>query len=198
MRALNGSRRIGALAAMVAFVVLCAAPALGAGEGGAAGSGAVEDLLKKVQLAAPPDQKTPSSVTIPVSEYAQYQALAHDFQVLQENHRHLFTFGAMGAAVLCLFLVLLFIYRNPLPSRDSITLVGLVLVIFGVIILIQVVDSERQLTASMGVFGAIVGYLFGSVSNRQSSPEGGGSSGQGGQSDKSGGTSLPPSEGQVS
>ena len=187
MRALDRPRRVGALLGFCLRAALLAALVLGAGVNGAsaqdetAKSPDVASILQDAQAAAPSGPVAPASVTIPASKYAQYQELAHDFEVLQENHRHLFTFGAMVAAVLCLLLVLVFIYNKPLPARECVTLVGLVLVVFGVIILIQVVDNESQLTASMGVFGAIVGYLFGSVSSRQSGPGGGDSSGQNGQ-----------------
>jgi hypothetical protein len=131
----------------------------------------VDEIYGTATAGLPDKAETSQTVTIPKSEYAEYQERAHEFQTLQENHRHWFTFGAMASAVLCLLSVLCFIHKRSLPAKDSITLVGLVLVIFGVIILIQVVDSERQLTASIGVFGAVVGYLFGSVSARESSEQ---------------------------
>ena len=187
MRALDRPRRMGALLGMGLRAALLAALVLVAGVNGAsaqdetAKSPAVASILQDVQAAAPQRAGGARFGYHSRFQVRQYQELAHDFEVLQENHRHLFTLGAMAAAVLCLLLVLVFIYKKPLPGRECVTLVGLVLVVFGVIILIQVVDNETQLTASMGVFGAIVGYLFGSVSSRQSGSGGGDSSGQNGQ-----------------
>ncbi|VAW67003.1 hypothetical protein MNBD_GAMMA09-1461 [hydrothermal vent metagenome] len=64
-----------------------------------------------------------------------------------------------------LIIVLTFIRMNsgPCTSRDIVNASGLILIIFGTIILVLVVNTSEQLTAAIGILGAIAGYLFRSV-----------------------------------
>jgi hypothetical protein len=41
---------------------------------------------------------------------------------------------------------------------------GLVLVVFATVLVVTMAETEQQLTAAIGILGAIVGYLFGSTS----------------------------------
>lgn len=52
-------------------------------------------------------------------------------------------------------------------AADLITIIGLLSVIFGTILLVLVVDTTETLTAPMGIFGAIAGYLFGSAQKKE-------------------------------
>ena len=64
-----------------------------------------------------------------------------------------------------LIIVLTFIRLNngTHTSRDIVNAAGLILIIFGTIILVLVVNTSEQLTAAIGILGAIAGYLFRSV-----------------------------------
>ena len=48
-------------------------------------------------------------------------------------------------------------------AKEIINASGLTLIIFGTIILVLVVNTSEQLTAAIGILGAIAGYLFRSV-----------------------------------
>jgi hypothetical protein len=63
-----------------------------------------------------------------------------------------------------LVLVLTFLCRNT--SCTTAALVngsGLVLVIYATILVVVIARAEQQLTAAIGVLGAIIGYLFGTA-----------------------------------
>ena len=68
-------------------------------------------------------------------------------------------------ALLCLFslsIVLTFLTRlkDDVHPRDIVSGAGLILIVFGTIILVLIVDTSEQLTAAIGILGAIAGYLF--------------------------------------
>ncbi len=46
-------------------------------------------------------------------------------------------------------------------AKDIVTIVGLVSVIFGTLLLVLMIGDTEQMTAPIGIFGAIAGYLFG-------------------------------------
>jgi len=68
-----------------------------------------------------------------------------------------------GVALISLFVVLNFLKSQGQCPRDIVNAAGLILIIFGTIILVLVVDTTEQLTAAIGVLGAIAGYLFGTI-----------------------------------
>ena len=53
------------------------------------------------------------------------------------------------------------------PSDKSATHVvsatGLIYIVFGTTILVVIANTEAQLTASMGILGAVAGYVFGRI-----------------------------------
>lgn len=77
-----------------------------------------------------------------------------------------------AVALISLFVVLNFLKSHGQCPRDIVNAAGLILIIFGTIILVLVVDTTEQLTAAIGVLGAIAGYLFGTIqSDKQSKAE---------------------------
>ena len=66
-------------------------------------------------------------------------------------------------ALSSLLIVLYFLRSKTYTSKDVVSVTGLTLIIFGTIILVLIVDTSEQLTAAIGVLGAIAGYLFRSV-----------------------------------
>ncbi|OQX49837.1 MAG: hypothetical protein B5M46_03270 [Epsilonproteobacteria bacterium 4484_20] len=60
-----------------------------------------------------------------------------------------------------LIIIIVFMWDKKHQSKDIVTMVGMVSVIFGAILLVLMVGSTDQLTAPMGILGAIAGYLFG-------------------------------------
>lgn len=71
-----------------------------------------------------------------------------------------------------LYVVLYFLKSGAGSPRDMVNSAGLILIIFGTIILVLVVSTSEQLTAAIGVLGAIAGYLFRSVQEDTRKPEG--------------------------
>lgn len=62
-----------------------------------------------------------------------------------------------------LIIVLSFLKTKTHSAKDIVNATGLTLIIFGTIILVMVVNTSEQLTAAIGILGAIAGYLFRSV-----------------------------------
>jgi len=56
-------------------------------------------------------------------------------------------------------------------AKDIVTIVGLVSVIFGTLLLVLMIGDTEQMTAPIGIFGAIAGYLFGSAQKKENSKE---------------------------
>ena len=71
-----------------------------------------------------------------------------------------------------LIIIIVFMWDKKHQSKDIVTMVGMVSVIFGAILLVLMVGSTDQLTAPMGILGAIAGYLFGASKNTEESGEG--------------------------
>lgn len=87
-----------------------------------------------------------------------------ELRKLQEENRVNLLFGILVATPLFLFLVLIYIKKSTNFSAQSIVHgSGLVLVIQATLFVVLASPTTEQLTASIGVLGAIAGYLFGSA-----------------------------------
>jgi hypothetical protein len=71
-----------------------------------------------------------------------------------------------------LTLLLIYLFRTNAAPAQMVNGAGLTLIIFGTVFLAYTVNDKDQLIASVGILGAIAGYLFGTASGR-----GGGSPG---------------------
>jgi hypothetical protein len=70
-------------------------------------------------------------------------------------------------AAVSLLIVLTFMKINgACKPRDMVITAGLILIIFSTVILVLVADTQEQISAAIGVLGAIAGYLFGTASSR--------------------------------
>lgn len=92
-----------------------------------------------------------------------------DFLLSQIETERLTLFLLSGLAVISLFTVLIFLYKLNATARDVVNGSGLILIIFGTILLVMVVETSEQLTAAIGILGAIAGYLFGSIQKEATS-----------------------------
>ena len=64
-------------------------------------------------------------------------------------------------SVISLLIVLHYLKLRPESTpKDFVSASGLSLIVFGTIILVLIVDTSEQLTAAIGILGAIAGYLF--------------------------------------
>ena len=70
-----------------------------------------------------------------------------------------------------LIIIIVFMWDKKHQSKDIVTMVGMVSVIFGAILLVLMVGGTDQLTAPMGILGAIAGYLFGASKKTEESGE---------------------------
>jgi len=71
-----------------------------------------------------------------------------------------------------LIIIIIFMWDKKHQSKDIVTMVGMVSVIFGTILLVLMIGNTEQLTAPMGILGAIAGYLFGTSKKTEGSGEG--------------------------
>ena len=89
-------------------------------------------------------------------------ALTLEHRITQEKHAFYEVMILAVMAVVSLTIVLAFMKcSGTCQPRDMVTTAGLILIIFSTIILVLVASSEEQITAAIGVLGAIAGYLFG-------------------------------------
>jgi len=95
------------------------------------------------------------------AEPGKLDANYHEYRMAQERHRIWALVTLAGAAVLAHGLLLWRLGTNN-PSQIVIG-TGFIYIVFGTIVLVTLSDNKDQLTASMGLMGAIVGYLFGRV-----------------------------------
>lgn len=81
----------------------------------------------------------------------------------KEENKQIFapTVAVMGLLSLLIVNYLLFT-RGIASGAEIVNTTGLVLIIFGTLFVVVVADSDQQLTAAVGILGAVAGYLFGS------------------------------------
>lgn len=89
--------------------------------------------------------------------------------LIKNNHQYVLITAGMFA--FSLIVITFMMKTTPHHARDLVTIVGLVSVIFGTILMVLVVDTTDSLTAPMGIFGAIAGYLFGAAQKKESASE---------------------------
>jgi predicted membrane channel-forming protein YqfA (hemolysin III family) len=109
-------------------------------------------------LLADADNKAPSAETR-ISDPA-YNALMME----QEKSRRHLVVGLLIAMVLSQILVLWSLVRSHQSSASAVVHgSGLVLVVYATVIVVMLARADQQLTAAIGILGAIAGYLFGSA-----------------------------------
>lgn len=89
-----------------------------------------------------------------------------DFLMEQVRSQQIIVISVCVLALASLAIGLLFL-RNRGSAQDLVTITALNSLIFGTIILALVVQDVRQLTAAVGVIGAIAGYLFRGLAQQQ-------------------------------
>jgi uncharacterized membrane protein len=94
----------------------------------------------------------------------QADQLTHEFRMVQEQNRVYESLLLVGFALVALPVVLWFLTTKTIYTASHVVnAAGLVLIVFGTILLVILADAEAQLTASMGILGAVAGYLFGTM-----------------------------------
>lgn len=92
-------------------------------------------------------------------------SVAPEIEKLRINNEFWSVVLLSGLCVISLIIVLGFLKTQNHSAKDTVNAAGLILIIFGTIILVLVVNTSEQLTAAIGILGAIAGYLFRSVQN---------------------------------
>jgi len=75
--------------------------------------------------------------------------------------------------IISLSIVMFFLVRikQDVKARDIVSSAGLIIIVFGTIILVLIVDTSEQLTAAIGILGAIAGYLFRTAQEDNNEPK---------------------------
>jgi hypothetical protein len=90
-----------------------------------------------------------------------------EFLMLQEKHRIYLLLAIVISTVILMAMVLFCLKNTSQCSEESIVnAIGLVLVIEGTMFIAVSALTTEQLTAPIGILGAIAGYLFGSAKRR--------------------------------
>lgn len=121
-------------------------------------------LLQEIQTAAPKSDRSIRESGEPSSDYGIFRAE-------EEKSRRLEVLSLIAAALISLLIVLRYLTRNG--ACNAATIVngsGMVLVIYATILVVIIARAEQQLTAAIGILGAIVGYLFGATTRSSSEP----------------------------
>ncbi|MCF6188644.1 MAG: hypothetical protein L3J49_14370 [Desulfobulbaceae bacterium] len=90
-----------------------------------------------------------------------------DYRMLQEKHRLWLLIAIVVSTPILLIIILFCMKKAPDCSGESlVNAVGLVLVIEGTMFIAVSAVTTEQLTAPIGILGAIAGYLFGSAKRK--------------------------------
>jgi TRAP-type mannitol/chloroaromatic compound transport system permease large subunit len=101
----------------------------------------------------------------PVSDSEEEVRLTHEFRMSQQHDKLRFAILLAVTALLSHLIVLWFLPRahasTQVLTTSVVSATGLIYIVFGTIILVVIATTEAQLTAAMGILGAVAGYLFG-------------------------------------
>ncbi len=141
------------------------------------------DELDAVQGAQQAADGGPAGMTA-VSERA--DELATEVQKRRDLYRFVEIIAIILLGMVALYTVLHFTVkadqmrreRDPeapgLTPQDVLNVSGLSLIIFGTLLVVMVADAEVQLTAAVGILGALAGYLFRGLHDKGDSARGSG------------------------
>lgn len=117
-------------------------------------------------------ENAPTTATVPDIQRAA-DHFTHQFNMHRESNK-VYEVGILSVLALAiLFLALRYLVQQSAdPGPHIVNATGLVCIIFGTMLLVLMAQSDQQLTAAMGILGAIAGYLFRSMREEKSS-EGG-------------------------
>jgi hypothetical protein len=115
-------------------------------------------------LSAPAPNAPVRDAALPRDAQATADQLTHAFKMHRESNKVYEIAMLSGLAVISLFLVLRFLSsKGPSAAPHMVSATGLICIVFGTILLVLMVETDQQLTASVGILGAVAGYLFRSM-----------------------------------
>jgi hypothetical protein len=122
------------------------------------------------QLSADADYKTAQSTSaVPVQPGSaapndvlqKADQLTHEFAMHREDNKVYELIIVSALALIALFMVLRFLTAKTAHSGPHIvSATGLICIIFGTIIVGIMAQTDQQMTAAVGILGAVAGYLF--------------------------------------
>lgn len=83
-----------------------------------------------------------------------------DIKLVRVNNEFWYIVLLCSLCIVSLTIILYFLKQSEHTAKDMVNAAGLTLIIFGTIILVLVASTSEQLTAAIGILGAIAGYLF--------------------------------------
>ncbi len=137
---------------------------------------AADNLVKQLEAEGSYDQATRSADgQQPAADQdlrSQADQLTHEFRMRQETIKLYEIAILSGLALISLIIVLRFIAgRTDYSGTHIVTATGLIFIIFGTIMLVIMSENEEQMTAAIGILGAIAGYLFGAITRGKPASE---------------------------
>ncbi|GAB4263224.1 MAG: hypothetical protein Kow0092_14010 [Deferrisomatales bacterium] len=110
---------------------------------------------------APPPQRADREYQALLSKADEF---THAYRMRQELFKLLECALLVGGALVAQVIVLRCLKGRPdCGAAAVVNATGLVYIVFGTIVLVILTDTEAQLTAPMGILGAVAGYLFGTM-----------------------------------
>jgi len=122
----------------------------------------VDELANKYgfdQAATKAKQTSDAAAAAPATDYARMI----EYRASQSRYIFYECILLSIVAIVSLSIVVRYISVKSGSASHIVSASGLVLIIFGTILLVLLTDAESQLTAGIGVMGAIAGYLFGKM-----------------------------------
>lgn len=118
-------------------------------------------LIQEIKESAPPPAAAPQAAAPAAEDAGQYAA----YRIEEEKSRRTLILAVIGAGIVSLFIVLGFLKLiGTSNAATMVTASGLVLVVYATVLIVMIAKAEQQLTAAIGILGAIAGYLFGTAS----------------------------------
>lgn len=117
-----------------------------------------KEIVQNVEFGAPTTEVAPQGQLVTEGE----------FRKLQQIQKTYLLVAIIAATPIMLFLVLFFIKKSPHHTPENLVNVSaLVLVIQATTFISVYAPTSEQLTAPIGILGAIAGYLFGQYKKRE-------------------------------
>lgn len=132
------------------------------------GVAAADNPVRKLEIGSSYEAALVAAPVLPAAPHPAVtlsaDEMTHQFRMLEERHKLYEILILSLLALSSLFIVLRFITAKPAYSpSDIVNVTGMIFIIFGTIMLVIMVKTDEQLTASVGILGAIAGYLFGTM-----------------------------------
>lgn len=149
------------------LLVCCGVSTLAIAEEAASMSATVRSLSERIAEQSPSQRGEVSYPSSPeMTDDIYYQANV-EYRMAQEKNRVLLLIVIVASTPLLLLIVLICLHKKASCSGENIVnAVGLILVVEGTMFVAVSAVTSEQLTAPIGILGAIAGYLFGSTQRR--------------------------------